>query len=158
MSERFKNAGVFAQVGMALGGVVGVFVLALVLALAIGLGFGETSGVANVILIIRDLFIILLAVQGMLIGVALIILILQIAALVNLVQNEIKPITKNLQETADTVKGTSAFITENLVTPIIESHAMVSGIATFMREAANIRKAMQEAEEAEEADPPTTDA
>ena len=41
---------------------------------------------------IRDIFIIVVALESLVIGVALIILIIQLASLINLLQNEVRPI------------------------------------------------------------------
>ncbi len=54
---------------------------------------------------VRDIFIILMAVESMVIGFALIILVVQLASLTNLLQNEIKPILKSTSETINTLKG-----------------------------------------------------
>ena len=66
---------------------------------------------------IRDIFIIFLAFESMIIGVALVILVIQIASLVNLLQNEIQPILQSTTETISTLRGTTAFLSENLVEP-----------------------------------------
>ena len=122
-----------------MGGVVAVFLIALIAAIIVAV-FAGSQDVASVVAIVRDLFIILLALQGMLIAIAIIVLILQVAALINLLQNEISPIMKSLQETASTVKGTSEFLSENVTTPIIESTAWIAGARTFFREIRRFRR------------------
>ena len=122
-----------------MGGVVAVFLIALIAAIIVAV-FAGSQDVASVVAIVRDLFIILLALQGMLIAITIIVLILQIAALINLLQNEISPIMKSLQETASTVKGTSEFLSENVTTPIIESTAWIAGARTFFREIRRFRR------------------
>ncbi len=64
----------------------------------------DPDDAANWVGMIRDVFIIVLAMEGMLMGIALIVLILQLAALVNVLQNEIKPIVDNANETVTTVR------------------------------------------------------
>ena len=44
---------------------------------------------------IRDVFIIVVALESLVIGVALVILIIQLASLINLLQNEVRPILKS---------------------------------------------------------------
>jgi hypothetical protein len=68
---------------------------------------------------VRDIFIIVLAVESLLLGVALVILVVQLAVLTNLVQNEVKPILESTKEAVSTVKGTSKFISDKAVAPII---------------------------------------
>ncbi|MBP9676838.1 MAG: hypothetical protein KBD67_08880 [Anaerolineaceae bacterium] len=76
---------------------------------------------------VRDIFIILMAVESMVIGFALIILVVQLASLTNLLQNEIKPILKSTSETINTLKGTTAFLSDNLATPVIKVNSQLAG-------------------------------
>jgi hypothetical protein len=69
---------------------------------------------------IRDIFIIFMALESLVIGVALIILVLQLATLINLIQNEIKPILDSTNETVNTLRGTTTFLSNNLVEPVIK--------------------------------------
>ncbi len=77
---------------------------------------------------IRDIFIIFLALESLLIGAALVILVLQLASLINLVQNEIKPIIDATNETVNTLRGTTFFLSENLVEPVIKLNAYLAGL------------------------------
>ena len=81
---------------------------------------------------VRDLFIILMALESIVIGVALIILIVQLATLINLLQNEVKPILHSTNETVNTLKGTVSFIGDNMTEPIIKLNSYLAGIKTFM--------------------------
>lgn len=81
---------------------------------------------------IRDIFIIFMAFESLVIGVALVILILQIASLINLLQNEIKPIMDATNETVHTLRGTTAFISENLVEPVIKLNANLAGLQRML--------------------------
>lgn len=76
---------------------------------------------------VRDIFIILMALESIVIGVALIILVVQLASLTNLLQNEIKPILKSTSETVNTLKGTTAFLSDNLATPVIKVNSSLAG-------------------------------
>lgn len=69
---------------------------------------------------IRDIFIILMALEFMVIGVALIILVIQLARLVNLLQNEVKPILDSTNEAASTLRGTATFLSDNLIEPVMK--------------------------------------
>ena len=77
---------------------------------------------------VRDIFIILMALLSLVIGVALIILIIQLAALINLLQNEIKPILKSTSDTVNTLKGTTSFLSDNLASPVIKINSSVAGL------------------------------
>lgn len=77
---------------------------------------------------IRDIFIILMAFESLIIGAALVILIIQVAGLINLLQNEVKPILQSTSETINTLKGTTEFLSENLVEPVIKLNAYLAGL------------------------------
>ena len=77
---------------------------------------------------IRDIFIILMALESLLIGLVLVILIIQIARLINLLQNEIKPILDSTNETVSTLRGTTAFLSTNLVEPVIKLNESLAGL------------------------------
>lgn len=69
---------------------------------------------------IRDIFIIFMALESLVIGVSLIILIIQLAILINLLQNEIKPIIDSTSETVNTLRGTVIFLSKNISEPVIK--------------------------------------
>ncbi|MCJ7519135.1 MAG: hypothetical protein MUO42_05625 [Anaerolineaceae bacterium] len=76
---------------------------------------------------VRDIFIIVLALESLLIGAALIILVIQLAVLTNLVQNEVRPILASTKETISTLRGTSQFISKRAVMPIISVSSTMAG-------------------------------
>lgn len=69
---------------------------------------------------IRDVFIIFMALESLIIGVALVVLIVQLSTLINLLQNEIRPIINATNETVNTLKGTARFMSDNLTEPVIK--------------------------------------
>jgi len=77
---------------------------------------------------VRDVAIILLAIQSLVIGVLLIILLLQIRNLVRLLQEEVRPILLSLQDTAGTVQGTTTVVSEYVVTPVARIVSVVEGL------------------------------
>lgn len=79
---------------------------------------------------LRDIFIILMALESLLIGLALTILIIQIARLTNLLENEIKPILDSTNETISNLRGTTRFLSDNLVEPVIKLNEI---LAVFQR-------------------------
>lgn len=80
---------------------------------------------------IRDIFIILMALESILLGVALIVLIIQVAILTNVLQNEIKPIINTTNETVNNLKGTTEFLSNNLVEPVIKMNEYMAGLKKF---------------------------
>ena len=77
---------------------------------------------------IRDVFIIVVALESLVIGVALIVLVIQLASLINLLQNEIRPILKATNETVNNLRGTAEFLGENMVEPVIKLNSYMAGI------------------------------
>jgi nitrate reductase gamma subunit len=81
---------------------------------------------------IRDIFIIFLALESLVIGAALIILIVQVASLINLLRNEVKPILQATSETVNTLRGTTEFLSENVVEPVIRLNSYLAGLRRFL--------------------------
>jgi len=77
---------------------------------------------------IRDVFIIVVALESLLIGAAMIILIVQLASLINLLQNEVKPILKATTDTVNNLRGTAEFLGENVVEPVIKLNGYLAGL------------------------------
>jgi hypothetical protein len=77
---------------------------------------------------IRDVFIIVVALESFVIGVALIILIIQLASLINLLQNEVRPILNATSETVNNLRGTAEFLGENVVEPVIKLNGYLAGM------------------------------
>jgi hypothetical protein len=77
---------------------------------------------------IRDIVIVFMAGEALVIGLALVVLIVQLARLTALLQNEIRPILTSTRETLDTVRGTSAFLGNNLVNPVIKANSSLAAV------------------------------
>jgi hypothetical protein len=98
--------------------VIGLIVAGLILLLQPGTDTGR----------IRDIFIIFMALEFLLIGIVMIILIIQLARLTLLLQNEITPILKSTNETANTLRGTTVFLSEHLVEPVLKMNQYMAGM------------------------------
>ena len=81
---------------------------------------------------IRDIFIIFMALESLLIGVALIVLIVQFASLINLLQNEVRPILDATNETVNHLRGTAEFLGENVVEPVIKLNGYLAGMQRML--------------------------
>lgn len=115
--------------------VIGVIVLLVLLGLAIFFLLQPTTPTDK----IRDVFIIVVALETLVIGVALIVLIVQLASLINLLQNEVKPILHATSDTVNTLRGTAEFLGENVVEPVIKLNGYMAGM-TRMLELMGLRK------------------
>jgi hypothetical protein len=89
---------------------------------------------------IRDIFIIVLALESLIIGAALVILVVQLALLINLLQNEIKPILETTRRTVNTLKGTTTFLSEHAVKPVIGLSSMGAGVKRLIEIIGIIKK------------------
>jgi hypothetical protein len=125
-NRRWILAGIIAGVVILLAGVV---VAVIFLA-------KSPAAAANV----RDIFIIFMALESLLIGAALVVLIIQLASLINLLQNEVKPILKSTSDTVNTLRGTTEFLSENLVEPVIKLNSYLAGLKKFFDLFGIIRK------------------
>ncbi len=138
VTDEDNGPGIVKWVIIALAALAIVIVLSLVIAI-LG-GISGSDGVAAAFRILRDFFIIVLALQGILISVALIVLILQLSALINLLRTEIKPIIDETRQTLTTVRGTAQFVSQNVAEPVIKVSAAVAGARAFLGELTGIRR------------------
>ncbi len=106
------------------GGVAAVVILLALLGGAVWLLMQPGTDTARV----RDIFIIFMALETLLIGMALIVLIVQLARLINLLQNEVRPILDSTNETANTLRGTATFLSDNLAEPVIKLNEYVAAL------------------------------
>ncbi len=81
---------------------------------------------------IRDIFIIFMALESLIIGAALVVLIVQLATLINLLNNEVKPILDATNETINTLRGTTEFLSENLVEPVVKLNSYLAGLQKML--------------------------
>jgi hypothetical protein len=128
-AEPAKSAGVSGFLKFAIGLLVAMIVVVFVGSIVAVIAALADPGAAEKIGAIRDVVIIVLTWLSVLIGVSLIILILQIAALFNLLKNEVMPLLESVQKTADTVRGTTTFVSQNLTRPIIRA----TGLFAYLR-------------------------
>jgi len=108
--------------------VIGVSVGAVLLLALLGLAIYFLLQPATPTDRIRDVFIIVVALESLVIGAALIVLIVQLASLINLLQNEIRPILNATTETVNHLRGTAEFLGENVVEPVIKLNGYLAGL------------------------------
>lgn len=77
---------------------------------------------------LRDVFIIVVALESLVIGVALVVLVVQLASLINLLQNEVRPILKATSDTVNNLRGTAEFLGENVVEPVVKLNGYLAGL------------------------------
>lgn len=80
----------------------------------------------------RDIAIIILAVESIVIGILLGLLVIQVIRLVKLLREEVLPILNSTQETVSTVRGTASFVSDHLVQPVVKVSSYAAGARQAM--------------------------
>ena len=75
----------------------------------------------------RDIAIIVLAVESILIGILLSVLVIQVIRLVRVLRQEVMPILNSTQETVGTVRGTATFVSDHMVQPLVKVTSYAAG-------------------------------
>ncbi len=131
------------QLWVGLGG--GLLLVLLVAAIALMASHPKAT------VVLRDIAIVFVAVETFLIGLAVIVLIVQIQMLIQVLRDEIQPLLRSVNDTAATVRGTTQFVSHNVVSPVIKlssSLAAVSRVAVGMtRLFTRVKAAPQQAED-----------
>ena len=109
----------------------------LVFALVISLTAAEAW--RPVIQIFRDIFVLALVLELILVVLALAILLLQVAGFMILLKTEIKPILDHARETAKMTKTTAQFVSRNTADPLVQIKSFLAGLLTFIREMIRLR-------------------
>lgn len=124
-------------------------IVAVVIVAALGFGGYELFVHPTWAQVLRDIFIILMAVESLAIGILLIVLIVYIIKLTTLLQEEILPILNSTNETVSTVKQTTTFVSDVVVSPLIKTLSTLSAVrggarAIFRRRRSHNEKSKSE--------------
>lgn len=111
----------------------GVLVLLLLGALLIWGLSALANRYALTIDVIRDLFIILLALEACVFGIVLIIMLVMLIRLVNTVEFEIRPLLEKSNQIVTTAKGTTEFVSESIIEPTVRARTYVAGVRAGFR-------------------------
>ena len=77
---------------------------------------------------VRDIAIILVALEILIMNGLLVVLIWQVWRLVKMIGAEMKPVIKDSQETVGTVKGSAEFVSSSFISPLISTSSRLAGI------------------------------
>lgn len=127
--EPTKNASPQSRKGMTIAIIIMVFLIGIAIAGIVILS-GQPQEITSKV---RDIFIILLALEMFVVGIALIILIIQLASLSNLLQNEVKPILDSTTNTVNNLKGTVKFLSDNLTEPVIKLNQTTASLIRLLQ-------------------------
>jgi hypothetical protein len=81
---------------------------------------------------VRDLSIIILALESLVVGVLLGVLIVQVTRLIRMLRDEVMPILYSTQETLGTVRGTTTFVSDRVVQPVVKLSSYTAGVRQAM--------------------------
>jgi hypothetical protein len=109
-----------AKIGIGIGVVLAFIIVLVVLAFMLNNPATTES--------LRDIAIIVLALQTQVILIMLGILIYQLVVLIQMLRDDVKPMMESTQETLNTVKGTAVFVSERVTKPAISASSYFTGI------------------------------
>lgn len=124
-TEAGQGLSVWQKIGIVLGVLV---IIAAIIAVFYGLMTHPafTAG-------LRDVAIIVLAMVTMITSILLAVLLFQLQSLIVLLRDEIQPILKSINQTTGTVRGTATFVSDAVVTPVIQVAGYISGVKTAFK-------------------------
>ena len=130
--------------------IVGVIALVVVVAAVAGLGYlAYTSygvpGTVPATVRVRDISIIVMAVETLVLMVLVLIVIVLLLVVIVLVYDRVIPILEQMNktintvvETAHTVRGTTTFVSEKVVSPFIQVSSYAAGVVRIAKELAGL--------------------
>jgi hypothetical protein len=100
-----------------------IVVVILVLVAMLGLGLygvcGSNMTKSEVVQCVRDVAIVVLVLETFVVTLLLALIVLLFGRLLSTIQNEIMPILNSAKRTVNTVQGTTTFVSDSLVAPLI---------------------------------------
>ena len=108
--------------------IAGVVVTLVVAVLSTALLVYLANNYADTILVVRDIFIIALGLMSCLSGIVLILLLIAVTRLINMLEFELKPILMKTNETLGTIRGTTVFMSQNVVRPMTTASSYMAGL------------------------------
>lgn len=112
---------------------IGLVLIAIVVLAIVGLALFGLATHPPLTAVLADIAIITLALVTVIIGLFLIVLIFQLQSLIALLRDEIKPILNSTNETVSTVRGTTTFVSDAVVTPLIQVASVTAGVMQTLR-------------------------
>jgi membrane protein implicated in regulation of membrane protease activity len=120
--------------------IVGVLLALALVALAVLLAANAQTAAPSV-QVVRDLLITIMALEMIVVGMAMIVLLVQVARFINLINNEFQPLITSTSDTINAVKGTAVFLGKNLTDPVINVQSTLRGVAKVAKDVEAIRAA-----------------
>ena len=119
--------------------IIGILLILLLLVAALVAALTAADTWAPFVQIFRDVFLLLLLLESVLVIAALTILLLQAAGFLIMLRSEVKPILDNARETTRLSKATAQFVNNNALDPLIQIRSFLAGLLAFLRELIRLR-------------------
>ena len=91
---------------------------------------------------LRDVALIFLAFLSIVIGALMVALLYQVTMLTLMMRDEVKPLLESIRETVNTVRGTTAFMSGNIVEHTIKAARALAGVRRVFESLAGIRSSV----------------
>lgn len=104
---------------------IGVIAAAIVLVIIVGFVLMINAGVTGTV---RDVIIIILTLELLIVGMLMLVLVVQVIGLIRMLREEIKPLLQSAQDTLEATRGTTAFLSKKVITPTIRAAGTVAGV------------------------------
>jgi hypothetical protein len=138
-ARRWLIGGAIIAALLLIGLIVGMVFLSISAYQAARAGVGPSPG-GVVVGLLRDAAIIFVAFETLIIGILLIILMLQLQSLIVLLRDEIRPMLEAANETMTTVRGTTKFVSHNVVSPVMKWSSNLAGARRILKEITQLRR------------------
>jgi len=102
-----------------------IIVVAALLVLGLYAACGSTEGQLQCV---RDIAIIVLVLETFVVTLLMLLMVILFARLLSTIQNEVLPILNSAKRTVDTVQGTTTFVSDTLVSPLISIAGFTSAV------------------------------
>ena len=88
---------------------------------------------SSIVAVLRDVAIIFLALETLVVGALLVLLLWEVRNLAVMLRRESNNILKSADDTARTVRGTTHFVADTLVEPAIRVSSFAAGVSEVVR-------------------------
>ena len=103
---------------------IGLIAAVIVILIIAGFVVMISAGVTGVV---RDVIVIFLALESVVIATLMLVLVVQVIGLVRMLREEIKPLLQSAQDTLEATRGTTTFVSKKVITPAINAVGTFAG-------------------------------
>lgn len=110
--------------------IIGITAAVIVILIIVGFVLMIQGGATGVV---RDIVIIFLAVESLALVGLTVFMVIQVTLLVRMVRDEVRPLIKSAQETANSARATTQFVGKHIVTPTANAAGNVARVTRMFR-------------------------